>query len=329
MIIVRVPFRLPLGGGGSDLPAYYKKYEGSLITSTINKYMYVSINEPIASDKIKLYYKYTEIRDVKDIDKIEHNIIRECLLLHNIQKPIEIGSMADIEAQTGMGSSSVFTVGLLAGLNILKRKFLSQHEIAEEACYVEIDLVGKPIGKQDQYAAAYGGINKLFIDKRGNVTVSPIHLSQDTIFELENRLLMFYTGISRDANEVLADQGKKIEDKSSIDYMHTIKQIGIEIEHTLMKGNVTEFGRLLNHHWTIKKEVSTKMTNSKINDLYTLAQSSGAIGGKIMGAGGGGFFLLCAKEGQRQKLKTTMEKSGLKYMDFRFEFEGVKIITNL
>jgi D-glycero-alpha-D-manno-heptose-7-phosphate kinase len=328
MIIIKVPFRLPIGGGGSDLPSYYKKYEGSLITSTINKYMYVSINEPIASDKIKLYYKYTEIKDVKDIDKIEHDIIRECLRLHNIDRPIEIGSMADIEAGTGMGSSSVFTVGLLAGLNILRRKFASQHDIAEEACYVEIDLVGKPIGKQDQYAAAYGGINKLLIDKRGNVTVIPIHLSQDTIFELENRLLMFYTGITRDANEVLADQGKKIEDKSSIDYMHTIKQIGTEIESALMKGDVTEFGRLLNHHWLVKKEISKKMSSPAINDLYTLAQTNGAIGGKIMGAGGGGFLLLCAKEGKRTQLKRAMYMAGLKYMDFRFEFEGVKILAN-
>lgn len=329
LIIVRVPFRLPLGGGGTDLPAYQKKHEGLLITCTINKYIHVFVGEPATSDKIKLYHHSKETVNIDDVDKIEHSIIRESLKLHNIHRPIEISSFSDVEPQTGLGSSSVFTVGLLAALNTLERKFISPHDLAEEACKVEIDLVGKPIGKQDQYAATFGGINKLHIDRKGRVTVIPLRLDKEIIFELENRLLMFYTGITRDANEILADQGERIKKKTSLQYMHTIKQIGIEVEQALYNGNITEFGRLLHHHWTIKKEVSDKMTSGFIDDLYTLAQMNGAIGGKIMGAGGGGVFLLCAKEGKRRALKTAMQNRGLKYMDFRFEFEGCKILTNI
>jgi D-glycero-alpha-D-manno-heptose-7-phosphate kinase len=318
MIIVRVPFRLPLGGGGTDLPAYCKEFGGRLITASINKFMYISINEPATSDKIKLYYRYSEI--VGDASEIEHNIIRESLKLHNINRPIEIGSMADIEAGTGMGSSSAFTVGLLAGLNTIERKFISPIELAEEACKVEIDMVGKPIGKQDQYAVALGGVNQLNILPTGQVFVNPMRLKQETIFELENRLLMFYTGITRNATEVLSDP-MPTED------MHKIKNIGVNIELKLHEGNITRFGNLLHDHWTVKRSIS-KMTNGNINEWYETALLNGALGGKIMGAGGGGFLLLCAKEGRRKALKSAMEDQGLRYMDFRFEFEGVKVIAN-
>ncbi|MDD5353407.1 MAG: galactokinase, partial [Candidatus Omnitrophica bacterium] len=328
IVIVKVPFRVSIGGGGTDLPEYQKRYGGLLITSTINKYMHVFVGEPATSDKIKLYHHSKESVNINEIGKIEHNIIRESLKLHNIQRPIEISSFSDIESGTGMGSSSVFTVGLLAGLNTLERKFISPHDLAEEACKVEIDLVGKPIGKQDQYAATFGGINKLYIDKKGRVTVTPLKFDKETIFELENRLLMFYTGVTRDANEILAEQGKKIKDKTSLNCMHTIKQIGIEIEQALLNGNITEFGRLLHHHWTIKKEVSNKMSSDKIDELYRVAQINGAIGGKIIGAGGSGFILLCVKEGKRKAVKCAMLNQGLRFMDFRFEFEGCKVLTN-
>lgn len=327
MIITRAPFRLPLAGGGTDLPAYYSQFGGQLVTASINRYMFVFLNEPATSDKIKLYYSNTEI--VQDVSEIKHNIIRESLKLHGIKGNLEIGSMADLEAGTGMGSSSVFTVALLAGLNTLKRKFISSKDLAEEACKVEIELVGKPIGKQDQYASCFGGINELKIDKSGEVTVNPLKLDKETIFELENRLLMFYTNITRDTNDILSDQSEKIKDnQSTIEVMHEIKQIGIGIKDALIKGYITHFGKLLHVHWITKKTISQKMSSLQIDSWYELALKNGALGGKIMGAGGGGLLLFCAKEGQRKHLKETMQQAGLKYMDFRFEFEGVKVLTN-
>lgn len=329
MIIIRSPFRLSVAGGATDLPAYYSKYKGQLITAAINKYMYVIINDKSIDDKIRLYYKFTEIKDIAEINKIDHNIIRESLKLHNINHPIEIGSFSQIPAGSGMGSSSVFTVALLAGLNTLKRNFISPLQLAEEACKVEIDLVGKPIGKQDQYATTFGGINKLHIDKTGEVTVIPFNLDSETIFELENRLLMFYTGQTRDANEILSEQSRKISENESTEYMHKIKQIGIAIERALRNGDINDFGSLLDDHWTMKKYITGSMTNSKIDELYELGLMNGAIGGKVCGAGGGGFLLFCVKEGKRKALITAMQNRGLKYMDFRFEFEGCKVLTNI
>lgn len=320
MIIIRVPFRVPLGGGGTDLPGYSSVYGGSLVTASINKYMYVSINEPATSDKIKLYYKFSEI--VTDISSITHNIIRESLKLHNIDSAIEIGSMADIEAGTGMGSSSAFTVGLLAGLNALKRNFISPIDLAEEACKVEIDLVKKPIGKQDQYAVAVGGINKMDIDTSGSVSIHPLKISQDTLIELESRLMMFYTGITRDANEVLSAP-------KDTDSMHTIKKIGEDIAKALMNGDIDTFGDLLHRHWETKRRLNDKMSNDQINEWYNLAMFNGALGGKIMGAGGGGFLLLCVKERNRRSVRMALENQRLRFMDFRFEFEGVKILVNV
>lgn len=331
MIVVRAPFRLPLGGGGTDLPSYYKKYEGFLITAAINKYMFISINEPAVIDKIKINYSKVEIVDVQNIDSIKHEIVREALKYLKIKKPIEIASMADLSAGTGMGSSSSYTVGLLKGLNQMLRRYISVHEMAEEACKVEIDLIGKPIGKQDQFAAAYGGIIQLQIDLLGNVTVTPLQLDHEIICELENRLMMFYTNIERNANDILAEQSKKAEVNEiiAIESMHKIKEIGYQVKDSLIKGDVDNFGELLNQHWLEKKRISDKMSNNKINDWYELAMKNGAIGGKVMGAGGGGFMLFCVKNGKRKHLRKTLENDGLKYMDFKFDFEGVKTLVNI
>lgn len=318
MIIVRVPFRLPIGGGGTDIPSYSGKFGGQLITASINRYMFVMVNEPATSDKIKIYYAFTE--RVNDVSELKHNIIRESLLFHEINRPIEIGSMSDLDAGTGMGSSSAFTVGLLACLNTLERKFISPVDLAEEACKIEIDIVGKPIGKQDQYATALGGINSLVIAPNGYVSVETLRLDSEIIHELENRLMMFYTGISRDANEILSDP-------MPVESMHKIKHIGIHIDYALRNGNIDAFGELLHEHWMVKKDIQ-KMSNSRIDDWYELALRNGALGGKIMGAGGGGFLLFCVDKGQRRSLKTALENQGLKYMDFRFEFEGAKVILN-
>ena len=331
MIISRAPFRLPLGGGGTDLSSYYKKYGGFLITAAINKYMYVNINIPAIINKIKINYNMVEIVDIDKIDSIKHDIVRESLKYLDIKCPLEITSMADLSAGTGMGSSSAYTVALLKGLNAMRRRYISIQELAEEACKVEIDLIGKPIGKQDQYATAFGGINQLEIDRLGYVKVTPLDLDHEIIYELENKLLMFYTNIDRDANKILAEQSAKAKgaEKITTESMHRIKAIGYEVKKALFKGEVETFGKLLHEHWLEKKKISKKMSNQKINNWYKLAMLNGALGGKIMGAGGGGFFVFCVSNGKRKHLRNTMENAGLKYMDFRFDFEGAKVLANI
>jgi D-glycero-alpha-D-manno-heptose-7-phosphate kinase len=331
MIVVRSPFRLPLGGGGTDLPSYYKKYEGFLVTAAVNKYMYVNINLPAIVDKIKINYTKVEIVKPEEIDCIKHDIVRETFKYLKIDFPLEIGSMADLSAGTGMGSSSAYTSALLKGLNSLKRRFISTQELAEEACKIEIDLIGKPIGKQDQYATAYGGIIQLEIDRLGVVKVTPLAIDHEIIYELQNRLMMFYTNIDRDANKILAEQSHKakVDEKTAIASMHKIKQIGYEVKEAIIKGEVEHFGKLLNEHWLEKKNISTQMTNPDIDNWYTLAMKNGALGGKIMGAGGGGLFVFCVGNGKRKHLRKTLENAGLRYMDFAFDWEGTKVLVNI
>jgi len=335
LITVRAPFRLPLGGGGTDLPSYYHKNDGFLITAAINKYMFMNINVPAIVNKIKIQYSKVESVNLDEIEKIEHEIVRESLKYLKINSPVEISSMADLSAGTGMGSSSSYTVALLKGLNAMLKRDISTHDLAEEACKVEIDLIGKPIGKQDQYAAAYGGLIQLDIDRLGNVKVTPLNLDTEVIYELENRLLMFYTGKERDANSILGEQSEKIKkakagsQNTALAYMDKIKSIGYKIKDALLSEDIDGFGKLMHEHWLTKKSVSDKMSNSEIDTWYDLAMSNGAIGGKIMGAGGGGFLLLCVENGKRKHLRKTMEQSGLKYMDFKFDWEGAKVLVNI
>lgn len=331
MILVRTPFRLPIGGGGTDLPSYYRKFGGFLITAAINKYMYINVNVPAIVNKIKINYSKTEILNLGEIDKIKHDIVRESLKYLEINQPIEISSMADISAGTGMGSSSSYTVGLLRALNTLKKRYISTQELAEEACKIEIEKIGKPIGKQDQYAAAFGGIITLEIDTSGSVTVKPLKIHQETIKELESSLMMFYTNIERDANEILSEQSNKmkVEQNDAINSVHIIKEIGKEIKNSLENDDIYTFGKLMNEHWNVKKKISQKMSNDKIDFWYELALKNGAIGGKIMGAGGGGFLLFCVELGKRKVLRNALENVGLRYMDFRFDWEGCKVLVNL
>lgn len=331
MIIVRAPFRLPLGGGGTDIPTYYEKYGGHLITASINKYMFININEPALVNKIKVSYSLIEEVDIGNIKELKHDIVRETLKYLDIQRPIEIHSMADLSAGTGMGSSSAYTVALLEGLNTLLRRDLSLQDTAEEACKIEIDLCKKPIGKQDQYASTFGGINELIIDKKGNVKVIPIKLKTETIYELENRLMMFYTNINRDANTIIKEQSDKIIDSEDLATrcMHNIKEIGKEVKLALQNDDVDTFGKLLHDHWLEKKKITSSMSSSQIDTWYDLGISNGALGGKIMGAGGGGFLLFCVKQNDRKKIRNIMENEGLQYMDFRFDFEGVKVLANI
>ncbi len=331
MILTRTPFRLPLGGGGTDLPSYYKKYEGFLVTASINKYMFINLNLPAIVDKIKISYSKVEIINVNELDKIQHEIVRETFRYLKVNQPLEIGSMADLSAGTGMGSSSSYTVGLLKALNVIKHRYISVQELAEEACKIEIDLIGKPIGKQDQYAAAYGGIITLEIDTLGNVSVTPLDMHEETIHELESRLLMFYTNIERDANDILGEQSQKakIDEAVAITSMHRIKEIGREIKAALQNDDVSLFGKLMHEHWLEKKKISNKMSNSNIDRWYETGIKNGAIGGKIMGAGGGGFLVFCCEVGERKELRLAMEKEGLRFMDFKFDWEGSKVLVDI
>ncbi len=331
MIVVRTPFRLPLGGGGTDLPSYYKKYEGSLVTAAINKYMFINLNLPALVDRIRINYSKAETVGVDEIGKIQHEIVRETLRFLKIKQPLEISSMADLSAGTGMGSSSSYTVGLLRALNAMLRRHISVEELAEEACKIEIDLIGKPIGKQDQYAAAFGGIIALDIDTLGNVKVTRLSIDHETIYELENRLMMFYTDIQRDANEILSEQSEKakVNEDVAIRSMHRIKEIGKEIRSAIERDDVTALGKLMHEHWLEKKKISARMSNPSIDKWYEKAMANGAIGGKLMGAGGGGFLLFCVKSEGRKRLRKAMEAEGLRYMDFQFDWEGSKELVNI
>jgi D-glycero-alpha-D-manno-heptose-7-phosphate kinase len=330
MIISRTPFRLPLGGGGTDLPSFYKEHGGFLVTAAVNLHMHLCINLPSMVDKIKINYSRTEVVDIKDIDTIKHEIVRESLKYLNVHRPIEISSMADISAGTGLGSSSSYTVGLLNGLNALLCRHVSIQELAEEACKIEIDLIGKPIGKQDQYAAAYGGIISLDIDRTGDVKVTRLDLEPEFINELEHRLLFFYTKIEREAKEILGEQQRVISDQISdpLQAMHNIKKIGYQIRDALIANDIQSIGELFHEHWLQKKKISTKMSSPQIDQWYELAMNNGAIGGKIMGAGGGGFFVFCCEYGKRKHLRSVLEQSGLKYQPCNFDFQGSKIICN-
>lgn len=331
MIISRTPFRLPLGGGGSDLPSYYKKHGGFLVTASLGLHMNICINEPAMLNHIKLNYSQVESVKLDEVHKIKHDIIRTVFEYLQIRRPLEITSMADIASGTGLGSSSSYTVGLLNGLNSLLRRHVSVQELAEEACTIEMELMGQPVGKQDQYAAAFGGIIALEISPDGKVAVESLQLEPEFMTELQHRLMIFYTNIQRDANEILSEQQLQIFKKTgqnSLEAMHRIKQIGKEIKETLQQGNIDHLGELFHEHWLEKKKISQKMSSAHIDAWYALAKNNGAIGGKLMGAGGGGFFVFCCEHGKRQKLRSALEQAGLKYTRCTFDFEGAKIVGN-
>ena len=328
MIITRTPFRVPLGGGGTDLPSYYSKYGGFIFSAAIDKYMFISINQPIVDELIRI--KYSKSETVSSVDEVQHEIVREILRCLGIKNGIEVTSMADVPAGTGLGSSGAYTVGLLNGLHTLKRESLTLQQLAEEACKIEIDILGKPIGKHDQYLAAFGGLTCLEIEKDGMVKVCNGKISHATIDELEKNILLFFTGISRDANEILSSQSQaaKEEDNRVIDTLHRIKEIGCQIKEALEDGNLAKFGYFLDKHWQTKKNLSGKISDSRIDRLYEKAKENGALGGKIMGAGGGGFFMFYCEE-HRNRLRKAMAEEGLQEMRYRFDFEGSKVLINL
>ncbi len=327
MIISRAPLRISLGGGGTDLPFYANKFGGSLVTASINRYIYLMIGPRKVEKNIKLNYSKTELVDT--VDQIEHPLIREALKITKIHGGIEIHSMSDLTAGSGLGSSSSFLVALLNGLHHYNGETVSKYKLAEDASIISMDILKEPCGKQDQYASAFGNLSHLKIGTNGKVTVTPINITHENMKKLEQNLMMFYTGYTRSASDVLGDQKKRSEDKQTEEEMynfyHEIKKIGDESKKCLEKGNLTRFGEWMNIHWELKKKLSNKMSNTNIDKWYQIAMDNGALGGKIIGAGGGGFLLLYVDK-DHDKIQQLMEKEGLVYTPFKFDHDGARII---
>ena len=326
MIVSRTPFRLPLGGGGTDLPAYYREYGGFFISGAVDKYMHIVLNDRF-DPGIRVSYSQTEIVDKPE--SIRHPLVREALKMLRFKDSIEIVSLADVPAATGLGSSGSFTVGLLNALYAHQRVVKTPEQIAEEACEIAQNRLHEPSGKQDEYTASLGGLRSYEIDRRGVVKTKPLRIADDTLAELEYGIMMFYTGITRSASVILDKQQKRVsEDGDAVEKMHRIKAIGLESKKSLEAGDLRRFGELLHEHWTIKRGVTASISSERIDSWYAIARRSGAIGGKVVGAGGGGFLMLYCEEGRR-KVRAALRKEGLVEYRFRFDFEGSKVIYNI
>lgn len=328
MIITKTPFRVTLGGGGTDLPSFYQEHGGFILAVGIDKYMYLNVNTPILDDFIRVQYSRTEL--VHHREEVQHTLAREALEVFRIENGVEIVSIADIPAGTGLGSSSCYLVGLLNAMHTLTHTPVSPQILAEEACHIELERLQKPIGKQDQYMAAFGGITTLDIAKDGSVAVTRLCLGSELLENLEGNTLLFYTGGIRDATTILEKQNKDTKERHSrvVGSLSEIKDIGIEIRDSILRGNLYRFGQLLDVHWQAKKRLSDGITNRQIDHWYELAKRNGAIGGKISGAGGGGFLMLYC-EGDKTRLREALRNAGLRELNFRFEFEGSKVVFDM
>lgn len=327
MILTRTPFRITLGGGGTDLPSYYEKHGGFIFSAGIDKYMFVSANRPVADDLVRV--KYSRSETVGHIDELKNVIAREALRFMGTETNIEITSVADIPSGTGLGSSSCYAVGLLNSLHALQRAAVPLSVLAEEDFTIEAKTLKRPIGKQDPYLAAFGGLTVLDIGKDGAVAVRPAAIARDVADELNRNLLVFFTGVTRDADDILQEQSTRAGggDASVVDSMHFIKDLGYQILEAAEQGNIDEIGKKFHEHWGYKKKISAKMSNPDFDRIYSIAVGSGALGGKISGAGGGGFFTFYVPS-EHRRFREVMRGLGLREMRFRFDFEGSKILAN-
>jgi D-glycero-alpha-D-manno-heptose-7-phosphate kinase len=327
MIITRTPFRFTIGGGGTDLASYYSLHGGFIFAAAIDKYMFININRPVVDDCVRV--KYTSSEMVSHRDEVKHGIAREAMRMMDIENALEVVSMADVPAGTGLGSSSCYAVGLLNALHTMKRDYVTLHDLAEEACTLEIDGLRKPIGKQDQFMAAFGGLTVLDIGKDGSVKVRRAAASDSVVDDLNRNILMFYTNTSRSADDILKEQstGAREGKKEVVESLHHIKEIGYRILDAVEGGDITSIGRMLDEHWEHKKKMSSKITNERFDAIYRRAKECGALGGKVSGAGGGGFFLFYVEDGQ-SRLRDEMRKMGLREMRYRFDLEGSKVLVN-
>lgn len=334
MIITRTPFRVTLGGGGTDLPSYYAKHGGMVFTMGIDKYMYIMVNPPIVDDKIRLHYSRSEVVD--HVDELRHELAREALRHHGIEDKIEISSMADLPDGTGLGSSSAYLVGLLTALHHYQRDYVPLHELAEEACHLEIEVLGKGIGKQDQYIAVYGGMSVLEIDRDGTVETRAVELPAGSADAFVASTHLYYTGLRRAAGDVLKDQRTAMEDGTETDRravveesLHAIKELGHEILAAIEEEDFDRWGRLLHQHWCHKKKMSSKISVSQVDELYDHVRDEfGVLGGKIVGAGGGGFIMLYCP-GDHRRLERFMQEQGMPRLHYDLEHEGSKVIASL
>jgi len=325
MIIARSPLRISLGGGGTDLPSYYEEHGGFLVAAAVDKYVFITLHKTFVPD---LIVKYSELERVSGASHLKHPIIREAFAMMGMDGgSMEMTSMADIPAGTGLGSSGSFTTALLKGLHAWERNIIHPHQLAEEACTIEIDRLGEPIGKQDQFIAAYGGITSFTFHRDGRVEARKVNVSNETLYDLEDNLLLFFTGYSRSASSILLDQKTRSQkgDSEMIYNLHYIKELGNRSLVALERGNLSDYAKLMHEHWLHKRKRSSGMSNDRINGWYDLAMNHGAMGGKLIGAGGGGFLMFYAED--RARLRKAMGEAGLQEVRFRFDFEGTKILA--
>jgi D-glycero-alpha-D-manno-heptose-7-phosphate kinase len=318
--------RISLGGGGTDLPSYYRKHGGFVLSAAINRYVYITINEAF---RPRIILKYSKLEDVERWEEIQHPIIREALKLTGIMGPyLEIVSLSDIPAGTGLGSSGSFTTALLRALHTMKRSFVPPKELAEQACHIEIDLLKEPVGKQDQYIAAFGGITCFEFLPDDRVIAEPLKIAAETLANLEDSLLLFFTGASRSAAEVLRDQDTRTRNNASemLDNLHLTKQLGHESREALLSGDLRKFAELMHVHWEHKKKRSPGMSSGFIDEMYELAQAHGALGGKLIGAGGGGFLMLYTED--KIRLRSAMRGAGLREVRLQFDFSGTSVLAH-
>jgi D-glycero-alpha-D-manno-heptose-7-phosphate kinase len=328
MILTRAPFRITLGGGGTDLPAYYSKHGGFVVSAGIDKYIFLSLNRPVIDDLVRL--KYSESETVSHINELRHAGARETLRFMGVEDGIEASSMADASAGTGLATSSAYIVALLKALHTMKREYVSLQDLAEEACKIEMDILKLPAGKQDQYMAAFGGITVLDISPEGKVAVRKAKVSDETIETLNRNMLVFFTNVTRSSSDVLNDQASSLkeEKKDVVESMHYIKELGYKMLEALETGNVADVGKIFDIHWAHKKKTSSKISNVHFDKIYDIAKANGAVGGKISGAGGGGFFTFYVEGENHKKFREAMKELGLREMKYRFDFEGAKVLVD-
>jgi D-glycero-alpha-D-manno-heptose-7-phosphate kinase len=324
MIITRSPLRITLGGGGTDLPSYYRQFGGFFISAAIDKYVFVTIMRPFVPG---IFLKYSQLEKVGAVDEVQHPIIREAIRMLDFKTPqLEITTLADIPAGTGLGSSGSFTTALLKALFAHRHRLILPDELARLACQIELDILKEPVGKQDQYIAAYGGITCFEFNRDDSVNAYPLSISMDTLFDLEDNLLLFFTGFARSASAILKDQDKRSKemDEDMLSNLHYVKELGLRSKDSLVAGRTSKFGALMHEHWEHKRKRSKGMSNPQIDEWYDRGMKNGALGGKLVGAGGGGFLLFYAED--RNRLRHAMSKAGLEEVRFRFDFEGTKTL---
>jgi len=326
MIIVRSPLRISLGGGGTDLPSYYRSHGGFLLAGAIDRYVYVTVTRPF---KPGILLKYSKQEAVDSIDEVQQPIIREALRLMDFRTPqIEITTLAGIPSGTGLGSSGSFATALLKALHVFRRKTIQPAALAEMACDIEINRLKEPVGKQDQYIAACGGLTCFTFERDDSVKVEPLNVSSNTLFDMEDNLLLFFTGFSRRAGSILEDQRTRSvqSEGEMLENLHYVKTLGYRSRDLIEAGRMADFGLLMHEHWEHKKRRSAGMSNPQIDQWYELGIANGAVGGKLVGAGGGGFLLFYAAD--RDRLRLAMSQAGLQEVRCRFDFEGTKVLVS-